>query len=94
MVQAGFVAATVPLVISVFASRESIGSVIGFLNSGRFAGIAMGPFVATAVLAMSSLACLYFFISGMTLVVLIGFIIFFKKESTNGRETIPSFLRS
>lgn len=94
MVQTGFVAATVPLVISVFASRESIGSVIGFLNSARFAGIAFGPFVATTVLAMSSLACLYFFISGMTLVVLIGFIIFFKEESTNGRGTIPSFLRS
>ena len=80
MLQTGFVAATFPLVISVFASGSK-GSVIGFLNSSRFAGNAMGPIIATSILAYFNLTTLYFFISGLTLLALLGFRAFFKSST-------------
>lgn len=80
MFQTGLVAATFPLVISVFA-EESKGSAIGFINSARFTGNAMGPIIATSVLAYFNLPTLYFFISGITLLSLLGFRIFFKQPS-------------
>ncbi|MEI9479359.1 MAG: MFS transporter, partial [Deltaproteobacteria bacterium] len=80
MLQTGMVAATFPLVISIFAG-ESKGGIIGFINSARFAGNAMGPIIATSVLAYFSLSTLYFFISGITLLALLGFRIFFKQPA-------------
>lgn len=77
MVQTGFVAATFPLIISIFAS-ELKGSKIGFLNSSRFAGNALGPFIATSVLAVSNLTSLYFFVAALTFFVLLTFKLFFK----------------
>lgn len=77
MVQTGLVAATFPLIISIFAS-ESKGSVIGFLNSARYMGNALGPIIATSILAFSNLTSLYFFISGMTLFTFLCFKFFFK----------------
>ncbi len=77
MVQTGLIAATFPLIISTFAG-ESKGGVIGFLNSARFMGNALGPIIATSVLAVSNLTCLYLFISGMTLLVFLSFKFFFK----------------
>jgi MFS family permease len=72
MVQTGLIAATVPLIISIFAA-EYKGGAIGFLNSSRFAGNALGPVIATSVLAYSNLTTLCFLISGMTLLSLVGF---------------------
>ena len=80
MLQTGLVAATFPLVISIFAG-ESKGGVIGFLNSSRFAGNAMGPIIATSILAYFNLTTLYFFISGLTLLALLGFRAFFKSST-------------
>ena len=80
MLQTGLVAATFPLVISIFA-EESKGGTIGFINSARFAGNAMGPIIATSVLAYFNLSTLYFFISGITLLALLGFRIFFKQPA-------------
>jgi len=77
MVQTGLVAATFPLIISMFAS-ESKGSIIGFLNSARFAGNALGPIIGTSILAISDLRSLYFFISAVTLFVFLGFKFFNK----------------
>jgi len=72
MVQTGLIAATVPLIISIFAA-EHRGGTIGFLNSSRFAGNALGPIIATSVLAYSHLTTLCFLLSGMTLLTLFGF---------------------
>lgn len=77
MVQTGLIAAIFPLIISIFAG-ESKGGVIGFLNSARFMGNALGPIIATSILAFSNLTSLYFFISGMTLLVFLCFKFFFK----------------
>ena len=72
MIQTGLIAATIPLIISIFAT-EANGGTIGFVNSARFAGNAFGPMIATSMLAISSLTTLYLFISGMTLLALFGF---------------------
>jgi MFS family permease len=72
MIQTGLIAGAIPLVISIFAVRQK-GNVIGFLNSGRFAGSALGPIMATSVLAVSNLSNLYLLISGLTLLALFAF---------------------
>ena len=72
MVQTGLIAATVPLVISLFAV-EGKGGTIGFLNSGRFAGNGLGAILATSLLAFSNLTALYLSISAMTLLALVVF---------------------
>ncbi len=77
MIQTGLVAATFPLILSMFAG-ESKGSVIGFLNSARFAGTALGPIMATSMLAVSGLTSLYFMISALTLFAFLGFKFFYK----------------
>ena len=79
MLQTGFVAATFPLVISIFASRSK-GSTIGILNGTRFAGNAIGPIVATSILAYTNLTTVYFFISGISLFSFLGFRVFFKSS--------------
>jgi DHA1 family multidrug resistance protein-like MFS transporter len=76
MLQTAMVAAITPLVFSIFAS-DLDGKVMGFLNSGRFAGNALGPMIGTFILAFSSLNWLYFSISGMSLIALLGFALFF-----------------
>ena len=82
MIQTGLIAGAIPLVISIFAVRQK-GSVIGFLNSGRFAGHAFGPILATSVLAVSNLPSLYLLISGLTLLALFAFNASFKGASQN-----------
>jgi len=77
MIQTGLIAATIPLIISIFATEPN-GGTIGFVNSARFAGNAFGPMIATSMLAISSLTTLYLFISGMTLLALFGFKVFSK----------------
>jgi MFS family permease len=72
MIQTGLIAGAIPLVISIFAVKQK-GNVIGFLNSGRFAGSALGPIMATSVLAVSNLPNLYLLISGLTLLALFAF---------------------
>jgi len=72
MLQTGMVAATLPLIISLFAG-ESKGSVIGLINSARFAGNAVGPMLATSVLAYFNLTSVYFVIAGITFLSLLGF---------------------
>ena len=72
MLQTAMIAAVFPLVFSTFAS-DSDGRVIGFLNSSRFAGNALGPMIGTFVLAFSSLNWLYLSVSVITLVALMSF---------------------
>jgi MFS family permease len=85
MIQTGLIAGAIPLVISIFAVRQK-GNVIGFLNSGRFAGSALGPIMATSVLAISNLPTLYLLISGLTLLVLLAFNFSLK----GGRQKVVS----
>ncbi len=72
MIQTGLIAATIPLVISIFAT-ELNGGTIGFVNSARFAGNGFGPMIATSILAISNLTTLYLFIGGLTLFALFVF---------------------
>ena len=80
MIQTGIIAPTIALIISMYAVERK-GGVIGFMNSSRFAGNALGPIIATSVLALSNLRVLYLFISFLTLLVLLGF-----KLSLRGSE--------
>jgi len=72
MLQTAMIAAVMPLVFSTFAS-DLDGRVIGFLNSSRFAGNALGPMIGTSVLAFSSLNWLYLSIGSMSLLALVGY---------------------
>jgi len=75
MLQTALIAAVIPLVFSSFAS-DLDGRVIGFLNSSRFAGNALGPMIGTFVLAYSSLNWLYFTIGSMGMLALAGYALF------------------
>jgi MFS family permease len=72
MAQTALIASTLPLVISLYAS-DLKGKVLGFLNSGRFAGNALGPMIGTWVLALWSLNGVYLFVGGLGLLTLLGF---------------------
>jgi len=78
MLQTGFVAAVIPLVISIFATQKRGGAVLGFMNASRFLGNSIGPMLATSVLVVSTLNGLYFLISGLTIMALISFRLVFK----------------
>ena len=73
MLQTGVIAAVFPMILSVFATGVG-GGTLGFLNSSRFAGNAIGPLMATSVVAYSNLLTLYLLISGLTLIPLAGFL--------------------
>ena len=75
MLQTAMVAAILPLIFSIFAS-DLDGRVIGFLNSGRFLGNALGPMVGTTVLAFSSLSWVFLAVSGIGLLALLSFAFF------------------
>ena len=79
MIQTGLIAAVFPLTISVFA-RDAGGITIGFLNSARFIGMALGPIMATSILAYSNLLTLYIFIAALTLGSLWAFLASNTKE--------------
>lgn len=83
MCQTALIAAILPLVFSLFSSDLN-GKVIGFLNSGRFAGNAMGPMIGASVLALSNLSWLCLFMSGLSLAAMLGFVFFFRPMG-NGR---------
>jgi len=74
MLQTGMIAGVIPLVISTFAGEGGGGTTLGFLNSGRFVGNALGPMMATTLLAQFNLLTLYLTISGLTLVTLCAFL--------------------
>jgi MFS family permease len=84
MIQTGLVAAIYPLTMSIFA-KESKGNVIGFLNSARFAGNALGPMIATSLLAFSNLPTLHLFISLITLSALLGFVYVLRDTPVEAR---------
>jgi len=62
MAQMGLIAAVPPLLISLLASDVG-GTALGFLNSARFAGNAIGPLMATSIMAYSNLLTLYLVIA-------------------------------
>jgi hypothetical protein len=83
MLQTAMIAAVMPLVFSSF-STDLDGRVIGFLNSSRFAGNALGPMIAASILAFSSLNLLYVSVGSMGLLALVSYVFFF----TGVRKTI------
>jgi len=85
MIQTGLIAATMPLVISLFAGKLK-GSTIGLLNSARFAGNALGPILATSVLAFSNLTALHLLISVISLIAFLGFRFLFTTEGPSSHE--------
>jgi DHA1 family multidrug resistance protein-like MFS transporter len=80
MVQTGMVGAVIPLVMSMFASRQR-GSTIGLLNASRFTGNAMGPLLATSLLAFSSFGSLCIVIGILTMISLGCFRLTFKTDA-------------
>jgi MFS family permease len=72
MLLSGTAAAIMPLTMSLIATGQK-GSVIGFLNSARFVGNAVGPMLATSVLAFYSLPVLYVLICLITACAFFGF---------------------
>lgn len=74
VLQTGMIAAVIPLVIATFAGEGGGGTTLGFLNSGRFVGNALGPMMATTVLAQFGLLTLYLTISALTAVTLCAFL--------------------
>jgi DHA1 family multidrug resistance protein-like MFS transporter len=72
MLQTAMIAAVVPLVFSSFATGLD-GRVMGFLNSSRFAGNALGPMIGTSVLAFSSLSWVYLSVGGIGLLALVSY---------------------
>lgn len=74
MVQTGMIAAVIPLVMSTVAGEGGGGTTLGFLNSGRFVGNALGPMMATTILSHFDLLTLYLTIAGLTLAMLWAFL--------------------
>ncbi len=58
MVQTGCAAGIFPLILAQLATRSG-GKTIGFINTSRFAGNALGPVAATFILAHADLFTLY-----------------------------------
>jgi len=58
MLQTGCAAGIFPLILAQIATRSE-GKTIGFINTARFAGNALGPVAATFILAHSDLLTLY-----------------------------------
>ena len=80
MLQTGVVAAVIPMVMANFGSKLG-GTGIGFLNSARFAGMGVGPLLATFVLAGSNLLTLYLIIAAATVGSVLAFWITSRKRS-------------
>jgi DHA1 family multidrug resistance protein-like MFS transporter len=80
MLQTGAVAAVIPLVMANFGAQAG-GTGIGLLNSARFAGMGVGPLMATAVLAGSNLLTLYLLIAGLTAVAVLAFLVATRKRT-------------
>jgi MFS family permease len=74
VLQTGMIAAVIPLVIATFAGDGRGGTTLGFLNSGRFVGNALGPMMATTILSHFGLLTLYLTIAGITLAMLWAFL--------------------
>jgi MFS transporter, DHA1 family, multidrug resistance protein len=83
MIQTGLIAATLPLTISFYAS-ELDGKVIGFLNSARFAGNAMGPFIGTSILAFAGMDWVFLSVGCLGVLTLAGFLWGFKPAKGTG----------
>ena len=69
MVEMGCIAGTIPLLFSLFAGKGQ-GRTIGALNAARFTGNALGPILATVILARSVPPVLYSAIAVLTVVAL------------------------
>ena len=72
LLQTGAIAAVFPLVVSAFVGSAR-GATLGFLNSARFVGNAIGPMMATAIVAHADVLTLYLVIAGLTLATWWGF---------------------
>jgi DHA1 family multidrug resistance protein-like MFS transporter len=90
--QTFFIAAVIPLSLSLFSARAR-GFTIGFLYSSRFVGNAIGPMLATSVLAFSNASVLYFSIAGLSLAALVVFRLTPVVEATGDRSFAGSLTK-
>lgn len=81
MAQTGLIAAVIPLALALFAGKAS-GFTLGFLYSSRFVGNAIGPIMATSLVAFSGVPALYVSIGILSLATLF---IFRLTSGTAGR---------
>ena len=86
LIQTAAIAATIPLVFAVFSSDAS-GKIMGFLNSARFAGNALGPMIATLVLSLSNLSSLYISIGAISLLSLLSYVFYFDEKGRPAGES-------
>jgi len=85
MLQTAMIAPVIPLVFSIF-SLDLDGKVIGLLNSGRFGGNAIGPMIATSVLAAAGLDRLYISVGILSFASLLAFGAFFGSTGQEGKS--------
>jgi len=85
MLQTAMIAAVLPLVFSIF-SQDLDGKVIGLLNSGRFGGNAIGPMIATSVIAFAGLDWLYISVGILSFASLLAFGAFFGSTEQVGKS--------
>ena len=85
MLQTAMIAPVIPLVFSSF-SLDLDGKVIGLLNSGRFGGNAIGPMIATSVLAAAGLDLLYISVGILSFASLLAFGAFFGSTGQEGKS--------
>jgi MFS transporter, DHA1 family, multidrug resistance protein len=86
MIQTGFIAAIIPLIIAIFA-REQRGGIIGLMNASRFTGNAVGPFLATWLFAFADFQTLCLLIGLFTAFALAGFRAVFRTDPSMARMT-------
>ncbi len=77
MLEAGMMAAVIPLTIAIFTA-EPKGGTIGFINASRFVGMALGPILATSLVAFANLPTFYLSVSLITLLAYLAFRAFLK----------------
>ena len=87
MIETGCISATIPLLFSLFAGKGQ-GRTIGALNASRFAGNALGPILATTILARSTPSMLYSAIAGLTLVSMMSFLTVRRPERLSTSDSL------
>jgi hypothetical protein len=79
--QTGMIAAVILLVISTFTDDGGGGTILGFLNSGRFVANTLGSMLAITILAQFGLFPLYLAISTLTVAMIVGFLSCIKNRA-------------
>ena len=89
MIQTGLIAAVIPLALALFAGNAG-GLTLGFLYSSRFVGNAVGPVMATSLVAFWGIPALYVSVCVLSLATLVIFWFAMRAgERRKGRANTP-----